>query len=327
VFKPGLATIVPVVFAIYIPTCAAKIRPTMAPKDVQMAELWEAPPDLAARDLYAGTWGKALAPDPAADYRFVARKDTGTNPGVTALDPAGREWHIKQPPHNDEGAEGPIEVALSRVLGAVGYHQPPVYFVPSFTLTAGWVARTEPGGRFRLDDKATLKKVGDWSWQQNPFVGTKPFQGLLVILMIFNSSDIKNDNNTLYALQKPAAADAQRWYVVRDLGTALGETGRIAPKRGDPDIFDKQPFITGVHDGFVRFAYHGWHQELVKHRITLADVKWACTLLNGLSDRQWADAFRAGGYEPQLAQRFITRVHAKIRQGLELDAPASVQAR
>ncbi len=144
--KPALATGIPVLFAIYIPTCAPAIRPTMMPKDVQMAELWEAPTDLAARNLYDGPWGKEYAPDPAAVYRFVERKPTGTNPGVTARDPAGREWHVKQPPHNDKGAEGPIEVALSRVLSAVGYHQPPVYFVPAFTLVEGEVTRIEPGG-------------------------------------------------------------------------------------------------------------------------------------------------------------------------------------
>jgi hypothetical protein len=330
VLKPALTTLIPVLFAIYIPTCAPAIRPTMMPKDVQMAELWEAPTDLATRNLYDGTWGKENAPDPTAVYRFVARKETGTNPGVTVQDPAGREWHIKQPPHNNQGAEGPIEVTLSRVLAAVGYHQPPVYFLPTFTLTQGEVTGPEPGGRFRLDDKSVLKKVGEWSWQQNPFVGTKPYQGLLVILMIFNSSDIKNENNTLYELKKPTA-DAQHWYVVRDLGTALGETGKLTPHRGDPDLFDRHKFATGIENGFVRFEYHGWHKELIKHRITPADVKWACELLSGLSDTQWADAFRAGGYEPQLAQRFITRVHQKIREGLQLEAatvpaPTAAQA-
>ena len=180
----------------------------------------------------------------------------------------------------------------------------------------------EPGGRFRLED-GSIKKLGIWSWQQNPFVNTRPYQGLLVILMIFNSSDIKNDNNTLYEVRKPPAGDdvgVKTWYVVRDLGTALGETGRLTPRRGDPDLFDKIGFVTRVERGFVKFGdYHGWHQELVKDRITTDDVKWACELLSRLSDRQWADAFRAGGYEPALAQRFIGRVHQKVRQGLQIE--------
>jgi hypothetical protein len=102
--------------------------------------------------------------------------------------------------------------------------------------------------------------------------------------------------------------------VVRDLGTALGETGRLAPQRGDPDIFERLPFITGVTDGFVQFNYHGWHQELFK-RISTDDVAWASERLGQLSDRQWSDAFRAGGFEPAIANRFIARLHQKIADG------------
>src|SRR5262249_32984892 len=119
-------------FAVYMPTCRTpSIGPTSPTSEAQahMAELWEAPDNLAARDLFDGPFGVANAPDPHATYKFVHQKDHGTNPGVTVLDPQGREWHVKQPPHNDQGPEGPVEVVLSRVLSSVGYHQPPVYFL------------------------------------------------------------------------------------------------------------------------------------------------------------------------------------------------------
>src|SRR5258706_13453550 len=108
---------------------------------------------------------------------------------------------------------------------------------------------TEPGGRFRLHDKS-LKDDGHWSWQQNPFVGTKPSQGVLVILMIFDSSDLKNDNNTLYAVKKPDDG-VERWYVPRDLGTAPGETGRIGPKRSGPNSLKRNRCITGLKTASV----------------------------------------------------------------------------
>jgi hypothetical protein len=316
-------SLLPAVFAVYMPTCAAPVRPTMTPSEAPLAELWQSPDDLAARDLYNGPWGGAHAPDPGATYTFVAPKKHGVNPGMTVADPRGREWHVKQAPHDNEGAEGPVEVVLSRVLSAVGYHQPPIYFVPSFTLRDDSGTHLEPGGRFRLDEKS-IKNLGQWSWQENPFVGTKPYQGLLVILMMFDSSDLKNDNNTMYKVKNPTDG-VQLWYIVRDLGTALGETGRLKPKRNDPDIFPRNPFITGVKDGFVEFSYHGWHQELVRRRIAPSDVRWASELLARLSDRQWADAFRAGGYEPSVAARFIGRLHEKIAAGLKLaDAPSAL---
>ena len=314
--------VVPLVIALYHPGCTPKVMSTMPSGEVPIAEFWQPPTDIAKRDLYYGPWGREHAPDRAATYLFVERKRNGTNPGITVRDAAEHEWHVKQPPHNEQGAEGPIEVTLSRVLWAVGYHQPPVYFMPSVTVADGRGVHTEPGGRFRLTDKS-IRNIGEWSWQQNPFVGTRPYQGLLVILTMFNSSDLKNENNALY--ERRGGDAPARWYVVRDLGTALGETGKLAPQRGDPDIFDREPFITGVKDGFVQFHYDGWHKELLA-RITPDDVRWACALLGSLSDRQWADAFRAGGYAPAVADRFIARLHQKIVEGQRLMAPAPAGA-
>jgi hypothetical protein len=213
-----------------------------------------------------------------------------------------------------------VEVVLSRVLSAVGYHQPPVYYVDRFVLEDPWGLRDEAGGRFRLKTPA-LKDRGGWAWQQNAAVGTPEYQGLLVILLLFDSSDLKNANNTVYDHQ--AGTRVERWLVVRDLGTALGSTGRVIPRKNDAAVFARQRFITGVRDGYVEFAYRGWHQELVRQRIRPADVVWACDLLARLDDRQWSDAFRAGGYTPEAAARFITTLRARIRDGRRLGRVAN----
>jgi hypothetical protein len=155
-----------------------------------------------------------------------------------------------------------------------------------------------------------LKDRGEWSWQQNPFVGTTPYRGLLAILMMFNSSDLKNSNNTLYEFR--SAERREYWYVVRDLGTALGTTGRFAPLKNNVDAFERYPFVLGVRGSYVQFHYQGWHQELVRERIRPRDLAWAGDLLDGLSDRQWQDAFRAGGYPPHTATRFIRVLENKI---------------
>jgi hypothetical protein len=230
---------------------------------------------------------------------------------MTVRDPHGVEWSVK------EGEEGPVEVTVSRVLSAIGYHQPPVYFLSPYSLVDE-KGRTHVagGGRFRPHDKS-LKDRGEWSWQQNPFVDTTPYRGLLVILMMFDSSDLKNSNNSLYELKEPREG-AARWYVVRDIGTSLGETGRLDPKRNDPDLFARHKFIAGVRGRYVEFSYHGWHQELFRDRITVDDVRWASELLAKLSEEQWAGAFRAGQYKPDVAQRFIARLHEKIEEGRRL---------
>ena len=321
--KPTSAYLFPLVIALYHPFCTPRVEPTVPPWEAPLAEFWQRPQDIASRDLFGGPWGSERAPDAKATYTFVQRKQHGTNPGVTVKDPLGREWHVKQAPHNDQGAEGPIEVTLSRVLSAVGYHQPPVYFVPSLSVADAKGTHVEPGGRFRLSEKS-IKNIGAWSWQQNPFVGMRPYQGLLVILMMFNGSDIKNENNALYELNEPREG-ASHWYVVQDLGTALGETGRLAPQRGDPDIFEREPFIADVKNDVVRFNYHGWHQELLRN-VSPGDVAWASELLGQLSHEQWSDAFRAGGYDPAVADRFIGRLQQKIAEGRRLGQAATSSA-
>jgi hypothetical protein len=306
----------PPLLAMYVPTCVPRaVSPSVPPAQVQIEELWQQRDNLQSQDLLYGPWGVERAPDPEATYRFVEMKRGGVNPGMTVRDPAGRVWKVKQPAMDGRIAEGPIEVVLSRVLSAVGYHQPPVYYVPDFALEDKAGTRRVPGGRFRLVDGA-LKDRGEWSWQRNPFVGTRPYQGLLVILFLFNSSDLKNANNTLYEYR--GGDRLRRWYVVRDLGTSLGGTGRITPQRGDVERFERDSFITGVEGGFVTFDYHGWHQELVRRRITPSDVRWACALLSQLTPTQWREAFLAGGYDTQLAGRFIGALQARIRQGLTL---------
>ena len=167
-----------------------------------------------------------------------------------------------------------------------------------------------------------MKHRGEWSWDDNPFIGTKPYQGLLVILVMFNSADLKNRNNVLYKLKNSADHVTTDWYVVRDLGTSLGETGRFDPKPNDPRVFERHRFITGVNQGYVEFDYGAVHGDLVRHRITPEDVRWASQLLAGLTDRQWHDAFRAGGYDPVVAERFIRRLRQKIQDGQRLDVPA-----
>jgi hypothetical protein len=89
------AYVFPMLVALYYPFCTPKVQPTMPPSDAPLAELWQRPSDIASRDLFGGPWGTERAPDPAAIYTFVERKQQGTNPGITVKDPRGREWHVK----------------------------------------------------------------------------------------------------------------------------------------------------------------------------------------------------------------------------------------
>ena len=111
--------------------------------------------------------------------------------------------------------------------------------------------------------------------------------------------------------------------MARDVGSALGDTNRIAPRKNHPESFERTPFILGVSHGHVDFAYNGWYKNLVRERIKPEDVAWACNLLGRLSEKQMQDAFRAAGYEPAVAGRFIATLREKIQRGRSLTLAAA----
>ena len=63
--------------------------------------------------------------------------------------------------------------------------------------------------------------------------------------------------------------------------------------------------------------YRGAAGEILE-TMNVADVVWACELMNRLRDAQLDDAFEAAGYEPATRARFVTKIRAKIREGLAL---------
>src|SRR5262245_58320782 len=86
--------------------------PTPAPSG---ASLWANPANLQSRDLFYGEWGAERAPNSKAVFNFVERKHSGVNPGMTVVDPKGREWSVKQIPPGALDLEARVEVTLSRL--------------------------------------------------------------------------------------------------------------------------------------------------------------------------------------------------------------------
>jgi hypothetical protein len=298
--------------------CAPTIRSTGTepPAPERMAQLWEDVEPADRGDLYHGVGGARLQPDPETIYEFLKKDTAGFSVSYDVRDPSGMEWSVKI------GDEAESEVAASRLLWAMGYRQPPVYFLPEWRFRQEGRVVREGAGRFR-PKVPWLENVDNWSWHRNPFVGTEPYRGLLALMMIINSTDLKNTNNALYERREDGRT-AERWYVVRDLGATLGTTGILNPRRNDIEEFEQHGFIDKVDgDGRVEFEYRGRHKELLKN-LTGADVRWICERLARLSDEQWNDIFRAGGYPPRVTQRYVAKLKAKIAEGRAL-VPSQAQ--
>ena len=285
---------------------------------VTIDELWQEPVDLKNRSLFDGPGGPDLMPRQTT-FAFVARDTSGWSPGFDVRSDDALDWSVKL------GPEAQSEVVSSRILWAIGFHQPPTYYLERWTLT-GAESGPQPAGRFRPALRGR-EVVGDWSWYENPFVGSRAFGGLIAANLILNSWDWKTSNNKIYELSEPING-VKRWFVVRDLGASLGRTtyptllkwfrlrGFGQGTRNDLAGFEAQGFINGVdEDSRPRFDYRGIYRDVID-TVTLADVQWICALLSRLTDDQWRDAFRAGGYTPEQTARYIARIEAKIAQGL-----------
>jgi hypothetical protein len=307
-----------VLIAVMSAACASHSPRSTAtnPAQVDVAQLWVEPADMGSRDLFQGSGGPELAPVPGDKFTLVKVDRKGYSPGYQVTDTKGTSWDVKT------GPEAQTEIVVSRILWALGYHQPPAYYLPNWTLVGGDQS-AQTGARFR-PDLPERKVISDWSWYENDFMDTTPFKGLVVANMVLNNWDWKTSNNKVYEVQ-----GATRQYVVRDLGASLGKTSfpgflRWTPARGfgqgsrnDLEDFEAQGFIKGVNGSRIDFDYRGIHQSLV-NTLTVENVVWASRLMARVSDSQYNDAFRAAGYSEDARRRYVAKIKSKIAEGLAL---------
>ena len=225
-----------------VAACHPAVKSTLPgpPTRSQIAQLWVEP--ASGRDLYWGVGGKGLAPDPAATYTVLEIKRTGFSPGYTVAGPDKRQWSAKLPP------EAPTEVVASRIH--LGPRLPPAADLLPAEMAGREDDLTQPATAGALPREESclqggFEDTGPWSYYQNPFVGTRELKGLLVLQAMLGNSDLKDENNATYVLAKPFEG-ARTWYVARDLGHTFGRTGVLGAPRGDLEVFERTPFITGV---------------------------------------------------------------------------------
>ena len=160
----------------------------------------------------------------------------------------------------------------------------------------------------RLERKRTaVKKLGDWDWFDNPFVGQRELNGLRVMMSLLNNWDLKQVNNAIYVV------DGERHYA--DQRRSAPRSGRPATQgtrtKGDPQDYAESTFIAKDRPDLVNFALHSrpfflsvfavsnyrerTRMEKITKHIPRADAKWLGQRLSRLTDSQIRDGFRAAG--------------------------------
>jgi hypothetical protein len=302
------------------------------PKDaVHNPVLWQQPENISGLDMLNGRGGKKHQPKPP--FSFLSEDMNGTNPKFDARDAEGTKWRVKL------GEESRPEVVASRFLWAVGYFVNEDYVLPQATvpglkmkrgsdsmqgeqITDARFAR-KPGGE---------KKIGYWKWKDNPFMHSREFNGLRVMMAVLNNWDLKDVNNAVYSDEKTG----KQIFLVSDIGAtfASNQISTRSKDKGNIESYKKSKFITKVENGRVSFgtpkppaglfpvigdiATGDYMRRMgfdwIGHDIPIADAQWIGSLLAQLSHQQIVDAFTAGHFPPEQIVEYTTIVESRIAE-------------
>jgi hypothetical protein len=212
------------------------------------------------------------------------------------------------------GKEAQSETASTRLIWAAGYMTEITYLVPRVTIPGKGVFQNV---RFEARP-AGVKRLDEWAWERNPFVGTRELQGLKVLMVLLNNWDTKDENNVVLAVQTRYGTELR--YAISDLGATLGDTGkwpllwRFTRSRNDPAGFRGDKLIDEIkEDGRVDFEFSGKKRGMYND-ITVEQASWIGKLLSRLSDAQLRDAFRAANYSPAEIRTLSRAVRARINE-------------
>lgn len=289
--------------------------------------LWRDPGNVADLDLAAGPGGREGRPAPP--FQFLEEHQGGSQPCLSVLDSRQRRWRAKW------GHEVNSETFAVRLVWACGYFAETTYFVADGTvLGAEGLQRAaacidEHGrftcARFELDDPAVQKHFEEhsWSWNDNPFLGSRELHGLKVVTMLLSNWDTKDrrdvargSNTAIFEHDTPRGREAR--YLITDWGGSMGSWGSNIVTRGrwDADAFAAQTpqFVSAVEEGTVKFGYTGQRTEDVASGITLEDVRWLSHYLGRISDEQLDAALRASGATGDECDQFRRALRERIDQ-------------
>lgn len=323
----------PTVFAILLLAAV----PAFAQQPSSGAVIWQDRGDPAALDLSTGPGGPAR--EPGTRLAFIKENSGGTSPKFEVQDERGVTWKVKL------GEEARTETAAARLLWAAGYIVDEDYY--RATIEVGALPRLTRGRQYvtgngtvrgaRLERADPLEQaVTTWSWYDNPFIGTREFNGLRVMMALINNWDLKEVNNGA-----TGSGGRVGEYSVMDLGATFGRTGNnLTRSKGTAADFADASFITNVTPTHVDLRLDSrpfflsilnfrnyrarTRMESVAKNIPIADARWIGGRLAQLSTTQIGDAFRAAGFSPADVDVFAMVIARRIAA---LQALGSVESR
>jgi hypothetical protein len=300
--------------------------PVFAQEPVPVGVIWQDRGDASALDLVGGPGGKDH--EPGDTFTFIEESSGGTSPKFEVRDERGIKWKVKL------GEEAKSETAATRLLWAAGYLVDEIYYRPSIRVLG--LPRLARGREFvseggpvsavsgaRLEREREPGKSTTWSWYDNPFVGTREFNGLKVMMALINNWDLKEVNN------RASETAGRVRYEITDLGASFGRTGNIVTRsKSISKDYAETRFIDKVTPTSVDFVLQSrpffplavhvpnyrtrTRMESIVKGIPIADARWIGSHLGQLSAAQIRDCFRASGFSPADVEAYTQAVMQRI---------------
>jgi len=297
-------------------------------RQIDAPVMWREPTDIEHRDLFYGIGGKENAPDPSVAYRLVHPIKQGTQPKIIVADDSGRTWVLKT------GPEARPETTSTRIVWAAGYYVDPDYFVKSVEIVGDTNFIKEDVRFERFEPRES--DLGHWSWKSNPFLGTRELDGLKVLIALLRDVDIKDENNQIRRTTWDGVTT--NVYYLADLGATLGRIGtvlnripffgNVPPDHGNhnvekanPDRFASGSLIKKVDDDRVVFRSQRSSVTNLLRGVSVDNARWMGEILCRLSNAQLSDAFRAGGFDDDEIQVYVSTLRSRIDELRNLTPP------
>jgi hypothetical protein len=300
--------------------------------------LWREPADIRSRNLYYGPGGQQHQPH--STYTFEKEDLDGTNPKFVVRDENGVKWKVKL------GAEAKPETVASRLVWAVGYFTNEDYFLPELRVQEMPAHLQRKGASKFIEADGSMrnvrlkrylkgeKKIDNWKWRNDPFAGTREYNGLRVMMALINNWDLKDANNAVYEEKRSGGQEGnERVYMVSDLGASFGSWGleRTREKsKGNLEEYTRHKFIKKIGAEYVDFEtphrpslivffnprefLMRVHLEWIGRRIPRLDARWMGQQLAQLSSGQIRDAFRSAGYSQAEIEGFSAVMESRIAE-------------
>jgi hypothetical protein len=258
---------------------------------------------------------------PKPPFTFQSEDTSGTRAKVMVKDANGRKWDVKF------GVEASPDTFCTHLAAALGYYVEPTYFVADGVIEgAGSLTRARKdvdkgghfqAGRFQLrSSEPHFMRTADWSWDQNPFVGTPELGGLKILNMLVSNWDDKDardegrgSNTAIYQEGKLL------YFFIDDWGGGMGRWGKFFTR----DKWNASSFLSQSHDFVKRkgsgldWGYVGQHSALMTKGVTPDDARWLLQYLGRVTDDQLRAGLLASGASAEETAKYVEGLRLRIQ--------------